>query len=66
MAKNEKEIEKIYVVRDQTPDGSKYTSQILIQYMDQTVKYFNLSSSKLNGSIKKQEKAKRRDRNQRS
>ena len=58
MRKDEKEIEKIYVVRDQAPDGSKYTSQILIQYMDQKVKYFNLSPSELKGSIKKQEKAK--------
>ncbi len=53
-----KKIEKIYVVRDVAPDGSKYISQILIEYTDKEVKYFRLSPSDLKGSSKKQEKAK--------
>lgn len=53
-----KKIEKIYVVRDVAPDGSKYISQILIEYTDKEVKYFKLSPSELKGSSKKQEKAK--------
>ena len=58
MTKENKEIEKIYVVRDVAPDGSKYIGQILIEYTDKKVKYFSLSSSYLKKSFKKQIKAK--------
>ena len=60
MKKEAKEIEKIYVVRDIAPDGSKYISQILIEsmeYNNKKVEYFSLSPSKLKGSSKRQEKA---------
>ena len=61
MTMGKKEIEKIYVVRDAAPDGSKYISQILIEYTDKKVKYFSLSPSDLKKSFKEQKAKEKMD-----